>query len=119
MLGLVLADTAKHFSHVLVMLILTWRRMGSLRGLGLGWTLLKAAVASAFMAIVVLAVVGWIERVVGGEGRVAWLVIVGGGGGVGLAVYLVVGWALQVRELGQIFDIARQRLASRNPDLTR
>jgi putative peptidoglycan lipid II flippase len=119
MLGLVLADTAKHFSHVLVMLILTWRRMGSLRGLGLGWALLKAAVASLFMAIVVLAVVGWIERAVGREGTVAWLAIVGGGGGVGLVVYFVVAWALRVRELGQIFDIARQRLASRNPDLTR
>jgi peptidoglycan biosynthesis protein MviN/MurJ (putative lipid II flippase) len=119
MLGLVLADTAKHFSHVLVMLILTWRRMGSLRGLGLGWALLKAAIASAFMAVVVLVVAGWIEGTVGSDGTIAWLAIVGGGGGVGLAVYLAAGWALRVKELGQIFYIARQRLASRNPDLTR
>lgn len=110
-LGLVLADSAKHFSHVLVMLILTWRRTGSLRGLGLGWTLLKAAVASALMAVAVLAAAGWIERAVGGGGRMAWLAVVGGAGGVGLCVYLAVGWALRMEELGQIFQIVQRRLA--------
>jgi len=112
-LGLVLADSAKHFSHVLVMLILTWRRMGSLRGLGVGWTLLKAAVASALMAVVVLAIAGWIERTAGSEGIVAWLAVVGGAGGAGLAAYLAAGWALRMRELGRIFQIARRRLTGR------
>lgn len=112
-LGLVLADSAKHFSHVLVMLILTWRRVGRLRGLGLGGTLLKSAIASTLMAGAVLAVSGWIERAVPRSGTVAWLAVVGGAGGVGLAVYLVAGWVLRMEELGQIFAIARRRLTGR------
>jgi putative peptidoglycan lipid II flippase len=110
-LGLVLADSAKHLSHVLVMLILTWRRMGNLRGLGLGQTSLKTTAASALMAGVVLAAAGWIERAVGDSGTVAWLAIAGGAGGVGLVVYLAAGWALRMKELGQIFQIVRRRLA--------
>jgi len=112
MLGLVLADSAKHFSHVLVMLILTWRRMGSLRGLGVGQVLFKAAVASALMAVVVLAVAGWIERAIGDGGTMAWLAIVGGAGGVGLVVYLTAGWALRMEELGRLFQIVRRRLTN-------
>lgn len=110
MLGLVLADSAKHFSHLLVMLVLTHCRMGRLRGLGMGRTLLKATAASAIMVVVVLAVAGWIERTVGSEGTVARLAVVGGAGGVGLALYLAAGWALQMKELGQIFQIVRRRL---------
>jgi len=111
-LGLALADSAKHFSHVLVMLILTWRRMGSLRGLGVGQALFKAAVASTLMAFAVLIVVGWIERVAGSEGTGAWLAIVVGAGSVGLVVYLLAGWVLQMEELGQFFQVLRRRLAS-------
>ncbi len=113
-LGLVLADSAKHFSHVLVMLILTWRRMGSLRGLGLVWTLLKATAASALMALAVLAVAGGMERALGSEGTVARLAIVGGAGGAGLAVYLAAAWMLRMEEVGQLFRIARRRLPGRN-----
>ncbi|NIV31344.1 MAG: oligosaccharide flippase family protein, partial [Anaerolineae bacterium] len=36
MLGLVLADSAKHFSHAITMLILTWRRIGNLSDQRLG-----------------------------------------------------------------------------------
>ncbi len=114
-LGLVLADSAKHVSHVLVMLLLTWRRTGSLRGLGLGQTSLKAAVASVLMALAVLAVANGIERALGGAGRVARLVVVAGAGGVGLAVYLFAAWALRVEELGQLFQSARRRWTARKP----
>lgn len=114
-LGLVLADSAKHFSHVLVMLILTWRRMGSLRGLGLSRTLLKAAVASALMALVVLAVTGGIERALGGRGTVTRLMVVVGSGGAGLTAYLAAAWILRIEELGQLVQIARRWLTNRNP----
>jgi peptidoglycan biosynthesis protein MviN/MurJ (putative lipid II flippase) len=110
-LGLVLADSAKHLSHVLVMLIFTWRRIGSLRGMGVGQALLKAGMASALMAVVVLAVAGWIERALGSGGTMAWLAIVGGAGGAGLAVYLAAGWALRMEELGYLFQTVRRRLA--------
>jgi len=114
MLGLVLADSAKHFSHMLVMLILTARRIGKLRGLGIGWTLLKAAVASTLMAFAVLAVAGWVEQSVTGGETMAWLALVGGGGGVGLIVYLVAGWALRMEELGRVFQMVRRRFSGRN-----
>jgi putative peptidoglycan lipid II flippase len=113
MLGLVLADSAKHLSHVLVMLVLTRRRMGSLAGLGLGRTLLKAATASALMALVVLAVAGGLERVLGSEGVVARLAVVGGAGGAGLAVYLAAAWTLRVDELYKMWQILRRRLPGR------
>jgi len=119
MLGLVLADTAKHFSHVLVMLVLTWRRMGRLRGLGVGWALLKATAASALMAAVVLIAARWIERTVYSDGSVAWLALVGGAGGAGLAVYLAAGWVLRMEELRYIFQVARRRLAGRKSNLTK
>ncbi len=115
MLGLVLADSAKHVSHVLVMLILTWRRMGNLRGLGVGWALLKAIVASALMAIVVLVVAGRIEQAVGSKGTVAWLATVAGAGSAGLAAYVLAGWALRMEELSHILHAARRRLAGRRP----
>jgi peptidoglycan biosynthesis protein MviN/MurJ (putative lipid II flippase) len=111
MLGLVLADSAKHLAHASVMLILAWRRIGSLRGLGIGQTLFKAAVASMLMSFAVLAVTGWLEGVVGGGGRTAWLAIVGGAGGTGLAVYLLAGVVLRMAELGQVFRVVRRRLA--------
>ena len=110
-LGLVLADSAKHLSHVLVMLIFTWRRIGSLRGMGVGQALLKAGMASALMAVVALAVAGWIERALGSGGTMAWLAIVGGAGGAGLAVYLAAGWALRMEELAYLFQTVRRRLA--------
>jgi putative peptidoglycan lipid II flippase len=119
MLGLVLADSAKHFSHVLVMLILTRRRTGGLRKLGAGWTLLKAAAASALMAFAVVTVAGWIERAVGHGGRMAWLATVAGAGGVGLVVYLVAGWALRMEELGQVFGAVQRRFIAQKSHLTK
>ncbi|MFC2046296.1 murein biosynthesis integral membrane protein MurJ, partial [Chloroflexota bacterium] len=51
MLGLVLADSAKHCSHAIIMLIVTWRKTGGLAGLGLVRTTSKALLASAVMAV--------------------------------------------------------------------
>jgi putative peptidoglycan lipid II flippase len=113
MLGLVLADSAKHFSHALVMLILSWRRMGSLRGLGLEQTLFKAVAASALMAAAVLIVANRIEGAIGSARTMTWLAVVGGAGGAGLVVYLTVGWALRMEELGLIFASVRRRLVDR------
>ncbi|OQY21974.1 MAG: hypothetical protein B6I34_06500 [Anaerolineaceae bacterium 4572_32.1] len=118
MLGLVLADSAKHLTHVLVMWILTWRRMGNLRGLGVGKTLLKAAAASALMAAAVLAAGNGLERVVSGGGMTTWLALVVGAGGAGLIVYLLAGWVLRMEELRQILQIVQRRLG-RQVNLTK
>ena len=111
MLGLVLADSAKHFCHALIMLILDWHRTGSLRGLRLGRALLKAVVASTLMASVVMAVAGWVEKAVGGGGTMVWLVIVGSAGGAGMAVYFLMGWVLRMEELKQLVLTARRWLS--------
>ena len=50
MLGLVLADSAKHVSHALIMMIVTWRSTGGLADLGLVRTTGKALLASGVMA---------------------------------------------------------------------
>ena len=117
-LGLVLADSAKHFSHMLIMLFFTWRRTGGLRGQGLSRTMLKAGAASALMGITVLWAAGKIETVVGGAGTMAWLAIAGGASAIGLMVYLLAGWVLRISEFAQIFQIVRRRLVSRS-DLTK
>jgi len=119
-LGLVLADSAKHLSHVLAMLLLTWRRLGGLRGLGVPQTLLKAALASGLMAVVVWVTAGSIERWVGAQGTTAWLAIVGGAGGAGLAAYLLAGWALRIKELGLMAQRVQGRLfRGRSGNLTK
>lgn len=118
-LGLVLADSAKHLTHVIAMLVLSWRRMGGLRGLGIGSTLLKAVVASALMALVVRAAGGQIAPAAGGAGTSAWLATVGGAGGVGIIAYLALGWAMQMEELTLIWDALRRRVIRSGSNLTK
>jgi putative peptidoglycan lipid II flippase len=118
-LGLVLADSAKHLTHVLAMLVLSQRRMGGLRGLGIGTTLLKAAAASALMGLVVRALGDRIGLAVGGGGKAAWLAVVGGAGGVGLLTYLALGWAMRMEALSMVWDALRRRMVRSGPDLTK
>lgn len=51
-LGLVLADSAKHFAHALTMGILLRQQVGGLNGEGLGGTALRSAMAAALMGLV-------------------------------------------------------------------
>jgi putative peptidoglycan lipid II flippase len=116
MLGLVLADSAKHFCHASTMLILTRRDIGNLTGLRLGQTVVKALFAAAVMTVVMVLALSGVSRIVGNSGLVAGFVIVGVVGGLGFLVYLTIVTLLRVEEVSLIRDLVRQRLGRSNLD---
>jgi putative peptidoglycan lipid II flippase len=110
MIGLVLADSAKHTAHALAMLVLLRRRVGSLRGHGVGATTFKAALASAVMGALTYWTMAWLQGAVdvgrlGGE-----LVVVGGAGLTGLIVYGILVTLMGVEEVKLIREMVRTRL---------
>ena len=110
MVGLVLANSAQWLSHAVVMLWLVHRRMGGLRGVGLGTTGMKALLSSAAMALAVQWASGWIDGAVAGHGVMAGVAVVGGGGVVGILVYLALAWVLRLGEVWLLWGTVWQRL---------
>jgi putative peptidoglycan lipid II flippase len=108
MLGLVLADSAKHCSHALTMLFLTHRRLGRLDGLGLGQTVAKVLLAAGAMAGVMLLAQRGITPVAPANlaGEVA---LVGAVAAVGLAAYLGLARLLRVEEISLLRGLVRRR----------
>lgn len=115
MLGLVLADSAKHISHAASMLVLTSRRMGGLAGLGLGQVAGKTALAAGVMAGVMALVLQAVAPV-DSRGLIGKLLVVVTTAGAGLTVYLLLASLLRVRELGLVRDLIGQRLRPRQLD---
>jgi len=121
-LGLVLADSAKHFSHATVMLILTQRQIGGLTGQHLGRTLVKTLLASGVMVGFMALALAGITRLVGASGLVATggllagLVTVGAVAAAGFLAYLAAINLLRVEETQLIRDLIRRRLGRSNLD---
>lgn len=112
MLGLVLADSAKHLGHAAMMLYLTWRQSGKLADLRLGPSALKALLASGAMAGAMLLVLWGADRLFGVWPVSEWveeLATVGGAAGVGLLVYLGLSVLLRVEELTLLRTTVWQR----------
>lgn len=109
-LGLVLADSAKHLSHALTMLIVTRRRLGSLAEMQLGRTIIRALLAGGVMTALMAITLFGITRVMGDGGLVAGLVTVSVVSGVGALVYLGLLTLLRVEEVGLIRDQIQHRL---------
>ena len=107
MVGLILANDVQLAGHALAMLWLFWRRVGTLRGHGIGSTLLKSAFASAVMGGVTYGIVLGMERLLPLGGTLGWAVTVAAGGGAGLGVYLAVCALLRVRELELVRSLVR------------
>ncbi|MCR4408426.1 MAG: murein biosynthesis integral membrane protein MurJ [Anaerolineae bacterium] len=110
MVGLILANGAQLSGHAVVMLILFWRRVGSLRGQGLGVTLLKTGVASAVMAGATLLILQGLSNVTNSQTLLGRLILVGGAGSAGVAVYLGLCALLRLREMGLLFNVVIRRL---------
>jgi putative peptidoglycan lipid II flippase len=115
MLGLVLADSAKHVSHALTMLILTWRRIGRLADLRLGQTAGKALLAAGATTGLMALTLNAITRLAGSGGLAALLLAVGVTGGAGALAYLGLITLLRVQEISLLAAMIRQRL--RKPGL--
>lgn len=113
MLGLVLADSAKHISHAATMLVLTWRRTGHLAGQGLGQTLLKALVAAGVMAGLMALALRGLGSLLDGWGFATVLVnltLVGLTTVLGGSLYLGLLTLLRVGEVQLLRDLVRRRL---------
>jgi putative peptidoglycan lipid II flippase len=110
MLGLVLADSAKHFSHALIMLALTQWRIGGLAGQRLAQTAGKALLAAGAMAGAMALAVNLISRWIGAGNLIGELAVVGIGGGLGILVYLGLASLLHIEEFGLLRDVVARRL---------
>jgi putative peptidoglycan lipid II flippase len=115
-LGLVLADSAKHFCHATIMLILAQRQIGGMTRQRLGQTALKALLASGVMVGSMVVALGGIYQLVGTRGLIAGLVTVGAVLGIGVLVYLGMITLLRVQEVGLIRALVRQKLGRSNLD---
>lgn len=115
MLGLVLADSAKHFGHATTMLILTWRRIGNMSDQRLGQTAIKALLASAVMSALMALTLGATTRYAGLDGLPGQLLAVALPLGAGALVYLALASVLRMEEISRLRLMVRQRL--RRPDL--
>ena len=116
MLGLVLADSAKHFGHALTMLFLTGRRMGGLSDLQLGQTAAKALLAAGAMAGLMAVALNVSTSLVGSTALIGKLFSVVIPGAVGVAVYLGLVSLLRVEEIGLLRTELRQRMRRPNLD---
>jgi putative peptidoglycan lipid II flippase len=109
MLGLVLADSAKHFSHALTMLFLTQRRIGRLTDLRLGQTVGKALLAAGAMAAGAALALSAIGGVLDTSGLVGKLIVVVVPAGLSVVAYLGLLSLLRVDEITLFRTLIRQR----------
>jgi len=99
MIGLVLADSAKHFSHALTMLWLLRRRMGRLSGENVLGATGRAGLSALVMGFITALTLTGLERLVGNTGFLARLLLVAGSALVGLTVYLSLAVVWRVEEI--------------------
>jgi putative peptidoglycan lipid II flippase len=110
MLGLVLADSAKHFGHALTMLVLTRRRIGPLADLRLGQTAGKALLAAVGMAAVVLASLVGVQAVAGSAGLLPRFLAVALPAGLGVAAFVGLAALLRIDEIRTLRNLVLRRL---------
>ncbi|MFZ1552754.1 MAG: lipid II flippase MurJ, partial [Anaerolineae bacterium] len=108
-LGLVLADSTKHMSHAIIMLILLLRAIGALRGQGIMSTGFKALLAALAMGLALSVLRGWLGGLAG-SGLVGKVIVVGGAAGSGIAIYGALLWLLGVEEVKIVSRMVLRRL---------
>ena len=113
MLGLVLADSAKHICHAVVMLILTRRHIGQLADMGLIQTASKALLAAGAMTVVMALTLRAMDSLFAGSRTLELLgelALVAVTGCIGALTYLGLITLLRVKEVGMLRDLVRERL---------
>jgi len=95
---LILVNSLKWAAHAVTMLVLTWRRLGGLRGHGFWSLTLKATSASAVMAAVTWGATQALAAATP-QGLLGELLVVGGAGGGGLVVYALLASVLKIEEV--------------------
>ena len=110
MLGLVLADGAKHASHAAVMWVLLRRQLGGLPARDLAGVALKASLAATLMGMGVTLVLLPLGHALGPLGTLGDLLLVAACGAVGLGTYLGLTILLRVEEIVLLRQVIRNRL---------
>jgi putative peptidoglycan lipid II flippase len=116
MLGLVLADSAKHCSHAVTMLVLGRRRFGGLGDLGLWAAGAKALLAAAAMGAAISICLAGVNRLWPGESLGSRFLAVALPGACGVLVYLAGARLLRLQELMYLGGLVRLRLRGRRFD---
>jgi putative peptidoglycan lipid II flippase len=109
MIGLVLADSAKHAFHAVAMLALLRRDIGNLGRQRVVSTALKSLVAAAVMGGVIWQALPPLNRWLGTGTFWHELLLVGVAGGLGAVVYAGLLALLRVEELGLVLDLVARR----------
>lgn len=109
--SLMIADSVKHMVHAGSMAYLLRRRLGALRN-GILNTTTKALFASLVMGLAVWALADILPPA---STSIRRLIVVGGGGLVGFALYAVLVALLQVHEARLLCSLIRSRLCRRAP----
>jgi len=110
MTDLVLANSVQLTGHALVMLWLIHRRVGSLRGRGLGRTTLKALVASLAMGGLTYLTARWLVYRFPDQILLHEVIVVGGAAIVGLLVYGSLVMLMRIDEVWVLAALFRRRI---------
>ena len=110
MLGLVLADSAKHGCHAVTMLVLTKRQLADRSALRLVHTAIKAVLATAVMAAVIVFALWIINRSMDATAIVGRVAAVAIPAGLGALCYLFLISRMRVEEIGLLREVVGRRL---------
>jgi putative peptidoglycan lipid II flippase len=111
LLSLMVADAVKHVVHASIMVWLMRRQLGGLAGYGVvgsGLKSLVAAVASGLAAYAVVNALAQLPLPMDGLGGRLLTVITGGA--VGVLVYAVAAWTLNIQEVRSLFHMLQRRV---------
>jgi putative peptidoglycan lipid II flippase len=110
--GLVAANTIQNSLHAVILLVIAWRRFGSLTGLGLGGALGRILFASLAMGLAMWGAAGaWLGLAPGPDFRldVARVAVLGG---IGAVAYLAVLQIFGAPELRAVTGMIRRRVSA-------
>jgi putative peptidoglycan lipid II flippase len=110
MLGLVLADSAKHGCHALTMLVLTRRQAADGSHLRLGQTVVKALLATIVMAGVIVLALAVIDLTLDTKALAGRLAAVAVPASLGALCYLLLISLMRVGEIGLLRELVGRRL---------
>lgn len=110
MMGLVIANSLQQVVHMCIMFWLLRRRFGGLGGHGLYRTALKAVLASLLLLVCAYLAAGLITVWLGDSGKIANLLTVVVGIGVGGVAYIFALRLLRVHEMNQVWQAVARKL---------
>jgi putative peptidoglycan lipid II flippase len=108
--SLMMADSLKHIVHALISGFLLARRINGLGQQRLLLTFGKAGGAALVMGLVTVALLPLLTSRIGTSGLLREVALVGVSGGLSVAVYLALSFALRIEELHWLGRLVRQRL---------